>query len=138
MSNVEDILQATIDGTEYSNTPQSRVESLLLELKETIESSSGGGGGSSSGFISDQYTTLSSFSGTAAEDGFLRVEYTNAASNAQIIKLRVNDVIVWKAQIPGQYADNFTVTFPIKAGQRWSALDYPGAVTATAYLHKMV
>lgn len=44
-SNVEDILRATIDGTEYTEPPKSRVESLLVELKEKIEE--GGGGGDS-------------------------------------------------------------------------------------------
>ena len=42
-SNVEDILRATIDGTEYTEPPKSRVESLLVELKETIEEGGGGG-----------------------------------------------------------------------------------------------
>ena len=36
----EEILAATIDGTEYTDEPQSRIEYLLLELKEAIE---GGG-----------------------------------------------------------------------------------------------
>lgn len=40
----EAILQATIDGTEYTDPPQSRIEGLLLELKETIEEGGGGGG----------------------------------------------------------------------------------------------
>lgn len=37
----EAILQATIDGTEYTDPPQSRIEDLLLQLKAVIE---GGGG----------------------------------------------------------------------------------------------
>ena len=41
----EEILIATIDGTEYNKLPQSRIEELLLELKEVIEAGSGGGGG---------------------------------------------------------------------------------------------
>lgn len=41
----EEILIATIDGKEYNKLPQSRIEELLLELKEVIESGSGGGGG---------------------------------------------------------------------------------------------
>lgn len=45
-SNVENILRSTIDGTEYAGAPQSRVESLLLELKDTIEEGGGGGGDS--------------------------------------------------------------------------------------------
>ena len=44
----EEILAATIDGTEYTGEPQSRIEYLLLELKEAIE-----GGGSSSDYATD-------------------------------------------------------------------------------------
>ena len=44
-SRAEEILIATINGTEYSNLPQSRLEYLLLELKEAIEAGGGGGGG---------------------------------------------------------------------------------------------
>lgn len=33
----EAILQATIDGTEYTDPPQSRIEDLLLQLKTVIE-----------------------------------------------------------------------------------------------------
>lgn len=39
----EQILRATIDGTEYTDEPQSRIEALLLELKESIEAGGGGG-----------------------------------------------------------------------------------------------
>ena len=44
----EEILAATIDGTEYTDEPQSRIEYLLLELKELIE-----GGGSSTDYATD-------------------------------------------------------------------------------------
>lgn len=37
----EDILRATIDGTVYDKLAQSRVEFLLLELKDAIESGGG-------------------------------------------------------------------------------------------------
>ncbi|MBR2246715.1 MAG: hypothetical protein IJ880_06805, partial [Bacilli bacterium] len=40
----EEILIAMIDGEEYDKIPQSRMEELLLELKEVIEE---GGGGTS-------------------------------------------------------------------------------------------
>ena len=43
-SRAEEILIATINGTEYENLPQSRLEYLLLELKEVIEAGGGGGG----------------------------------------------------------------------------------------------
>lgn len=44
-SREEAILRATIDGTQYNDYPQSRMEELLLELKEVIEEGGGGGGG---------------------------------------------------------------------------------------------
>lgn len=43
-SRAEEILIATINGTEYESLPQSRLEYLLLELKEVIEAGGGGGG----------------------------------------------------------------------------------------------
>ena len=43
-SNVENILQATIDGTTYDVPANSRVEELLIELKAVIEAGGGGGG----------------------------------------------------------------------------------------------
>lgn len=41
----EQILKSILDGTEYSTPPQSRIESLLLQLKDAIESGGGGGTG---------------------------------------------------------------------------------------------
>lgn len=41
----EQILRATIDDEPYTAEPQSRIEELLIELKETIEHGGGGGGG---------------------------------------------------------------------------------------------
>lgn len=43
-SNVENILQSIVDSEEYKQNPQSRVEELLLEVKEVIEQGGGGGG----------------------------------------------------------------------------------------------
>ena len=51
----EAILQATIDGTEYTDPPQSRIEDLLLQLKEAIEEGGGGGGGTAK--LSEDLTT---------------------------------------------------------------------------------
>lgn len=134
MSNVEDILQATIDGTEYSGIPQSRVEALLLELKEVIES----GGGGTPIFISSEYTTLSGSSGTASEDGYINVTYTNRASYEENATLTINDVLVYSAKIrEGSYGDSPTVTFPIKKGQNWNA-GSGGPVSASVRLYKMV
>lgn len=44
-SRSEAILQTTINGDEYKDYPQSRIEELLLELKEVIEEGGGGSGG---------------------------------------------------------------------------------------------
>ena len=44
MSRAEAIIQATINGEEYSGLPQSRIEEKLLELKAAIEAGGGGGG----------------------------------------------------------------------------------------------
>ena len=43
-SRSEEILFATINGEEYNGLPESRIEELLLELKEVIEAGGGGGG----------------------------------------------------------------------------------------------
>ena len=43
-SREEAILQATINGEEYTGSPESRIEELLLELKAVIEAGGGGGG----------------------------------------------------------------------------------------------
>lgn len=45
LSNVENILQSIVDSEEYDKQPQSRVEELLIEVKEAIEEGGGGGGG---------------------------------------------------------------------------------------------
>lgn len=44
-SRAEEILFKTINGEPYDGLPQSRIEELLLELKDAIESGGGGGGG---------------------------------------------------------------------------------------------
>lgn len=135
MSNVEDILRSTIDGTEYSGIPQSRVEALLLELKEAIES---GGGGGTPIFISSEYTTLSGSSGTASEDGYINVTYTNRASYEENATLMINGVLVYSTKIrEGSYGDSPVVTFPIKKGQSWNA-GSGGPVLASVRLYKMV
>lgn len=50
MSAMEAILQSMIDGTEYPLEPQSRVEALLLELKDVIAAGGGGGGGGTTNY----------------------------------------------------------------------------------------
>ena len=44
-SRVEEILIAAINGEEYNHLPESRIEALLIELKEAIEEGGGGSGG---------------------------------------------------------------------------------------------
>lgn len=51
-SRAEEILFKTINGEPYDGLPQSRIEELLLELKDAIESGGGGGGGT------DNYNSL--------------------------------------------------------------------------------
>ena len=51
-SRAEEILFKTINGEPYDGLPQSRIEELLLELKEVIEEGGGGGGGT------DNYNSL--------------------------------------------------------------------------------
>lgn len=51
-SRAEEILFDTINGEPYDGLPQSRIEELLLELKEVIEQGGGGGGGT------DDYNSL--------------------------------------------------------------------------------
>lgn len=53
-SRVEEILIATINGTEYENLPQSRIEYLLLELKAAIEAGGGGGGTTNYNLLTNQ------------------------------------------------------------------------------------
>ncbi|MBR1556066.1 MAG: hypothetical protein IJ644_11850, partial [Oscillospiraceae bacterium] len=45
LSRNEDILYAIINGEVYEKVPQSRMEALLLELKDVIEAGGGGSGG---------------------------------------------------------------------------------------------
>ena len=61
-SRVENILEATIAGSSYADGPQSRLEALLLQLKEVIEQ--GGGGTPSASDVSYDNTT----SGLTADD----------------------------------------------------------------------
>ena len=44
LSRNEDILYAIINGEVYEKVPQSRMEALLLELKDVIEAGGGGSG----------------------------------------------------------------------------------------------
>lgn len=83
----EEILASIIDGTSYTDEPQSRIEYLLLELKDAIE-----GGGSSSDYAHSLVMTIndSTFVVTAQlynKDG-------QALGNAQTIDLPLESVVV--------------------------------------------
>ena len=57
-SRAEEILFKTINGEPYDGLPQSRIEELLLELKEVIEQGGGGGGGKGTKDIYSNSETL--------------------------------------------------------------------------------
>lgn len=50
----EDILQSIVDATQYTDPPKSRVEDLLLQVKEAIEEGGGGGGTSNYNDLSNK------------------------------------------------------------------------------------
>lgn len=78
-SRAEEILIATIDGTEYDKLPQSRLEELLLELKEVIEE--GGGGGGEGGLIQKIFLNG------------VEQQITNKAVYLTVITNTVNDLV---------------------------------------------
>ena len=83
----EEILAATIDGTEYTGEPQSRIEYLLLELKEAIE-----GGGSSTDYAASLRMTIDS--STYVVTAQLYNKDGDALGNAQTIDLPLESVVV--------------------------------------------
>lgn len=128
-SNVEDILQATIDGTEYTNAPQSRVEDLLLQLKEKIEKGSGGVDFISGDILKYGSTSISrgGFAGECKYTGWISFSYyvTEATDpESAYITFSIGDSqdltrIVYRdnlKNITGS-SDKKKVTFPIKKGQ---------------------
>ena len=83
----EEILAATIDGTEYTNEPQSRIEYLLLELKDAIE-----GGGSSADYAASLRMTIDS--STYVVTAQLYNIDGDALGNPQTIDLPLESVVV--------------------------------------------
>lgn len=83
----EEILAATIDGTEYTDEPQSRIEYLLLELKKAIE-----GGGSSSDYAASIRLTIDS--STYVVTAQLYNVDGDALGNPQTIDLPLESVVV--------------------------------------------
>ena len=65
----EAILESIVEGTEYTDPPQSRIEDLLLQVKEVIEEGGGGGGGEG-GRLSSDLTTSVAVGGIAAGTTF--------------------------------------------------------------------
>lgn len=88
MSRAEDILQATIDGTEYTAPSESRIETLLIELKNTIEAGSG---------FSDDYAKALSMTindQTFVVTAQLIDQNGDNLGNAQTIDLPLESVVV--------------------------------------------
>lgn len=83
----EEILAATIDGTEYTGEPQSRIEYLLLELKAVIE-----GGGSSTDYAASLRMTIDS--STYVVTAQLYNIDGDALGNPQTIDLPLESVVV--------------------------------------------
>lgn len=88
-SRVENILRATIDGTTYEIPAGSRVEELLLELKELLEEGGGGGGGGGGGvtkaYVDEQIAKIvvkmSTFPSPSAELSGKIYQYTGTTTS---------------------------------------------------------
>lgn len=85
-SNVENILRAIIDGTAYDVPTTSRVEDLLLELKDVIEAGGGGGGGGvTKAYVDEQIAKIvvkmSTFPSPSAELSGKIYQYTGATTS---------------------------------------------------------
>ena len=83
----EEILAATIDGTEYTDEPQSRIEYLLLELKDAIE-----GDGSSTDYAASLRMTIDS--STYVVTAQLLNKDGTAIGEAQTIDLPLESTVV--------------------------------------------
>jgi hypothetical protein len=86
-SNVENILRATIDGTDDYNKPLSNVEKLLVELKDVIES-----GGSSTSYATSLSLTIDS--STYVMTAQLLNKDGEAIGTAQTIDLPLESMVV--------------------------------------------
>ncbi len=93
------ILQSIIDGTEYTDPPQSHIEELLIELKQIIEA---GGGGTES------YDGLS---GKPAINS-----HTLASGNNTLADLGIQAALTFDS-VPTENSDN-----PVKSGGLFTAL----------------
>ena len=89
MSRAEDILQATIDRTEYTAPSESRIETLLIELKNVIEQ---GGSGFSDDYAKALSMTINDQ--TFVVTAQLIDQNGNNLGNAQTIDLPLESVVV--------------------------------------------
>lgn len=109
----EEILIAMIDGTEYNKLPQSRMEELLLELKEVIEEGGGGGGirpiGVTTTPLYDGATTnpiqINGESYTAETGDMVTYQSTEFLFNVNEVWQELGDVSVVLAIIDDIFAD---------------------------------
>ena len=90
-SRIENILEATINGEEYTEPSGSRIETLLIELNELIIGG-GGGGGSSTAYATA--LSLSIDSSTYVMTAQLLNKDGNPLGTAQTVDLPLESVVV--------------------------------------------
>ena len=123
------ILRATIDGTEYTEPPQSPIEELLIELKETIEAGGGGGGTTNYNGLSNkpQINSVTLQGNQTPEDLGINIPTVDAALDGTSENPVQNKVV--KGALDGKQAkltfDNVPTENsdnPVKSGGVYSAL----------------
>ena len=123
------ILRATIDGTEYTEPPQSPIEELLIELKETIEAGGGGGGTTNYNGLSNkpQINSVTLQGNQTPEDLGINIPTVDAALDGTSENPVQNKVV--KGALDGKQAkltfDNVPTESsdnPVKSGGVYSAL----------------
>lgn len=107
VSRAEQILNSMIDGTPYAEYPQSRLEDLLLQLKEVIEE---GGGGSST----HTYSTTEQEVGTWIDGKTIYERTIDLGSN---VIPNVNHTW-YDTNIDCSYIDKLIFAFT-KNGEKW-------------------
>lgn len=92
-SRSEAILQATINGDEYTDYPQSRIEELLIELKEVIEEGGGGGAVSSVNGKTGNVTLDAEDVGALPDDTNIPSNTSDLNNDSGFITKAVNDLL---------------------------------------------